>query len=70
MKYIQFYEIYTEYKKYLKDLIKGKLNSKQRKDPHILYSKRFYAYFEEFLFYGGFPAIVKEKDRRKNQIFL
>lgn len=58
-------EIFSEYsEKFWKFLTSGGSIQKE-----ILFEKEFLKYWEEFLIYGGFPAVVKEEDK-ETKVFL
>uniref|UniRef100_A0A832GMD2 ATP-binding protein n=1 Tax=Caldimicrobium thiodismutans TaxID=1653476 RepID=A0A832GMD2_9BACT len=67
------YEVYLHYHTYLEKAFHGDWKSVKEifisKSMPVIYSKRFLLLLEEFLTFGGYPAIVKEEDRER-KIFL
>ncbi|MEM4593368.1 MAG: ATP-binding protein [Sulfolobales archaeon] len=67
------YEVYLHYHTHLEKAFLGDVNSIKEIFPSesmsVIYTKRFLHLFEEFLTFGGYPAIVKEEDRER-KIFL
>ena len=54
------YEVFVEYfEEFFKFLASGKLVQRD-----IIFEREFLRYWEEFLLYGGFPAIVKEENEK------
>ena len=62
----ELFELHKEYEKSLWDFAHGKTSTFKP----CIFEKEFFSLLEEFLLFGGYPAIVKEKDFEVKKILL
>ena len=63
-------ELKEVYQKYKKEILDWLFDKRKRIKKEIIFEKEFLRHLKEYLIFGGFPAIVKEKEKENKIVLL